>query len=87
MSKETGGPAFPQTMVDCGEPNGLVTNDELDNLGGMTLRDYFAAKALPVLCGKYVEAAEKVGLDEDWKAGIATDAYKIADAMLEARNK
>lgn len=43
---------------------------------GMTLRDYFAAKVMPsllVLCST--------------NASAALEAYKIADAMLEARQK
>ena len=42
---------------------------------GMTLRDYFAAKALPFLMSAY----------EDMDA-IAGVAYKMADAMLKARD-
>jgi hypothetical protein len=41
---------------------------------GMTLRDYFAAKSLPTLMSFY----------EDMD-GIAGAAYKMADAMLKAR--
>ena len=41
---------------------------------GMTLRDYFAAKSLPHLMSSY----------EDMD-GIAGAAYKMADAMLKAR--
>jgi hypothetical protein len=43
---------------------------------GMTLRDYFAAKSLPPLMHSY----------EDMDA-IAGVAYKMADAMLKAREK
>ena len=43
---------------------------------GMTLRDYFAAKSLPPLMSSY----------EDMDA-IAGVAYKMADAMLKAREK
>jgi len=45
--------------------------------GGMTLRDYFAAKAMQAM----------LGWDNDhtnWKS-YAEDAYDIADAMLKAR--
>ena len=41
---------------------------------GMSLRDYFAAKSLPHLMSSY----------EDMD-GIAGAAYKMADAMLKAR--
>ena len=45
---------------------------------GMDLRDYFAAKAMQGLIGKQLI----IGYDE---AVIAKDAYKMADAMMEAR--
>ena len=68
---------------------------------GMTLRDYFAAKALPI-CYQYwmgdyyhpdcpdAEDRNSEGrddFDEGNKNLIAEDAYKIADAMLRAREK
>ena len=52
---------------------------------GMTLRDYFAAKALPAAYADYCESARKIGFDEGWKMGVALDAYAMADAMLAAR--
>jgi hypothetical protein len=58
----TGGPAFPY------EPR-------YEN-GGMTLRDYFAAKAMTQLlpiCSTNESAAQ--------------EAYKVADAMLKAREQ
>ena len=63
----TGGPAFPSTMTD----------DTL-HVPGMTLRDYFAAKALQGL------VVSEAGLT--FKA-VAEDAYKYADAMLAERQK
>lgn len=68
MKENTGGPAFPHedTMSAALRP-------------GMTLRDYFAAKAMqaivanePTFAKEYVEMAAK-------------DAYAYADAMLKAR--
>jgi hypothetical protein len=47
---------------------------------GMTLRDYFAAKAMQVVlyqCDCFP--------DEDWRMGVALDSYAMADAMLKAR--
>jgi len=49
-------------------------NPHRTDMGGMSLRDYFAAKALPFLMSAY----------EDMDA-IAGVAYKMADAMLKAR--
>jgi len=44
---------------------------------GMTLRDYFAAKAMQGFL-----ATVKVGCPDDL---IAVDAYNLADAMMKAR--
>jgi hypothetical protein len=67
--KDDGGPAFPCT----GE--GLGTEFASD---GMTLRDYFAAKALQGV------AAYDNG--DDWDDDrIASWCYEQADAMLRAR--
>lgn len=63
----TGGPVFPVS-----HDMALVAG--LQNAYGMTLRDYFAAKAMPqmlALCGTRDVAA--------------VEAYRIADAMLKAR--
>jgi hypothetical protein len=56
---------------------------------GMTLRDYFAAKAMQSIVSKY----DMASVFEDCKTKepngmlilLAKDAYKLADAMLEAR--
>lgn len=47
---------------------------------GMTLRDYFAAKAMQANLTVIREFP-----DENWRMGLALDAYATADAMLEAR--
>jgi len=68
---------------------------------GMSLRDYFAAKAMPELTADAIvrmrsEATEqphRTGMDDfewadgstTWAEGIAVEAYQIADAMLRAR--
>jgi hypothetical protein len=51
---------------------------------GMTLRDYFAAKAMQGLL-KNALTEEFHLIDNDWMAGISMDAYSMADAMLKAR--
>ena len=62
MNQDNGGPAFPvQDMSKWQVP-------------GLTLRDYFAAKAIGYTvdhCTTYSRSAE--------------EAYKMADAMLEVR--
>jgi hypothetical protein len=64
----TGGPAFPHT-----EANGENSVEV-----GMTLRDYFAAKAMSSLI-------EDPDLRSAHLDGAAIFAYKMADAMLKAR--
>jgi hypothetical protein len=63
--KQTGGPAFP-----------LVIPPEHSYSTGMTLRDYFAAKAMQALMTRYA-------YDEK----LPDRAYKVADTMLKAREK
>jgi len=63
-------PAFPVLIVN--RPK------KLHKYNGMTLRDYFAAKAMQGL----VENANWRGMPED---ALAKEAYKMADAMLKAR--
>ena len=63
----TGGPAFPSPYDD----------DE-----GMTLRDYFAAKAMQGLLAGSGDEDGYVGYDAD---ALAAQVYVMADAMLKAR--
>lgn len=74
--KNTGGPAFP-----C-EYEGSTRSDAY----GMTLRDYFAAKALNALLGG-APGGTSFGVNHmDTNMNYALASYAIADAMLEARN-
>ena len=58
-----------------------VTEDRTQPLSvGMTLRDYFAAKAMQALI-----SSPKLGVFED--GVIAEAAYKISDVMLKARGQ
>ena len=73
----TGGPAFPW----CGDLNECPTI----NLG-MTLRDYFAAKAMTTMF--YPKIMESIRTDEDLDClEVAGFAYAMADAMLKAREQ
>jgi hypothetical protein len=58
-------PAFPAMHFDLA-----------DNEHGMTLRDYFAAKAMQTLVSKH-----------NHEGDVSRNAYKIADAMLKARQE
>jgi hypothetical protein len=64
-ARKSGGPAFPA-------PAGVAHITEQ----GMTLRDYFAAKAMP-FCLKNCFSTE----------GAVERSYEIADAMLKERKQ
>lgn len=66
MTKETGGPAFPKF------------SQTLQATDGMTLRDYFAAKAMPWV-------ASNLAASNYSYRRVAETSYEIADFMLEAR--
>jgi hypothetical protein len=83
MDKNTGGPAFPATMEQLSY-----------QIDGMTLRDYFAAKAMqgqytavfrPVFSGD--ENSVLDALDNSAYMDIASNSYAMADAMLKAREQ
>ena len=69
-NKDNGGPAFP-----C-QYEGSTRSDAI----GMTLRDYFAAKAMQGYCSR------EDSIECEFSS-IASDSYAMADAMLEARNQ
>jgi len=71
----TGGPAFPIPLQPGQSYNGHAPCD------GMTLRDYFAAKAM---AGMLAAPPGKLPAQNNG-ADVARDAYMIADAMLKAR--
>lgn len=88
--KPTGGPAFPVVIYAtpvapagaasdgaAGGPRELVTY-------GMSLRDYFAAAAL-LAC--YAAMASNPAPGPFWMKKLASNAYEIADAMLEERER
>ena len=74
----TGGPAFPYVYDD---PNKGVRNIQT----GMTLRDYFAAKAMQGFLAN-PEAFEQQDEDTTIADTYAREAYVYADAMLKARD-
>jgi hypothetical protein len=76
MDKNTGGPAFPIGSGDMRDPQ------------GMTLRDYFAAKAvvgLLTMADEWRSYFRRDGDGTTWKDEAAKAAYEVADAMLRAR--
>lgn len=78
-----GGNAFPVS--------GLQDHPEFN---GMSLRDYFAAKAMQGMLAvpddqRYGDRADKTLSIEEWQqwcvTGVVEHAYRVADAMLAAR--
>lgn len=67
--KPDGGPAFPNDRIH--------VLDEIVCSTGMTLRDYFAAKALVI---KFGPEGSSMAMSQ-----TARMCYEMADAMLEAR--
>lgn len=53
----------------------------------MTLRDYFAAKAMQAYIGTYPCQSDPDAMLQVEPYDIAYDAYKMADAMLAERSK
>jgi hypothetical protein len=79
----TGGPAFPMTGMDF--RNGQQV--EAVHQRGMTLRDYFAAKAMQAhIAASWVALGKAHATNTDAiNPIIAMAAYETADAMLKAR--
>ena len=73
--------AFPNTTVKATEPPG-THKKILDP--GMDLRDYFAAKAMQ---GIVSALTTPTGLSNADESGVSKAAYKVADAMIEARRR
>jgi hypothetical protein len=71
MTKETGGPAFPQSVLD---------NHQYKIYDGMTLRDWFAGQQL--IAYRAHPANEPIANLNF----IADYCYAMADAMLKARS-
>ena len=76
-----GGPAFPRAGMrpDVDERSGI----EAMATNGMTLRDYFAAKALTGMIASAPVCDRSAIIKSAW----ACIAYEWADAMLAARAK
>lgn len=93
-----GGPAFPMQEPQAihayavAAIDGITDPDERDRaylkaraeaVGGASLRDYFAAKALQGLLAAQVHGFN----DQPAKGPFASMAYEMADAMLAARKE
>lgn len=76
MSKNTGGPAFSSAESFDRFKQAHIPADQ-----GMTLRDYFAGKALATLVQSWADSSPKHAEE------CAKIAYQFADAMIAERAK
>ena len=75
VDKYNGGPAFPVPDID----GGAVAE-------GMSLRDYFAAKAMQGFAtNEYLDEGGRLTARFNNDAQMARTAYEWADALLKAR--
>lgn len=80
MARNDGGQAFPRPKFWDGDGN----PDNDCEQGGMSLRDYFAAKALHGVLQNLADMNAESRAD---LPRFARDCYKMADAMLAERAK
>ena len=82
MSANTGGSAFPNPARNLVDPYDPGMRERVHNeMLGMTLRDYFAAKALAS------EVLARAAFNYADAPAMAELAYRYADAMLLERAK
>ena len=75
MNNPSAFPGKQKALLIKSEHSDIAKEYEIDQ-NGMTLRDYFAAKAMQ---------AELTGYQGEWYDRVAKEAYKMADAMMKAR--
>jgi hypothetical protein len=82
--KNKGGSAFPEIISDKDKDGQYDTY----SYGGMSLRDYFAAKAMR-FCGAGIFGidATDVKARQTFAKNVAIISYEISDAMLAEREK
>lgn len=77
-AKDTGGSAFPEVFSDHDQKSNDQWVTETYTSGGMTLRDYFAAKAMAALIIDPARADQS-------RQECARLSYLMADSMIAAR--
>ena len=80
-------PAFPgkqKALLIKSEHSDIAKEYEIDQ-NGMTLRDYFAAKAMQTYLADKDLIDMFIYMNADVKEQVALTAYQMADAMLKAR--
>ena len=78
MTQPANPPAFPTfEVIDQWDKDREKYREAMLPAGGMSLRDYFAAKVVARLIPDHVYSC----------ATVAEEAYQLADAMLRARER
>ena len=77
MKGDNGGPAFPNVPDGAGDK-------WADWDKGMSMRDYFAAKAMQ---GILANQGQLDVINESALLWVTADSYRLADAMLKARGE
>ena len=72
--------AFPHNTVVVDKEGGIIKHHK-----GMTLRDYFAAKAMQATVDAWIQRSIYPPTDPPTDDEVAKNAYAMADAMLKAR--
>ena len=76
FNKPINSPAFPKTpFIDFGTPQ-----------NGMSLRDYFAARAMQSMI-PFLSINDELTIENIRGNNFARDSYAVADAMLKAREE
>jgi len=81
MSKDNSEPAFPVTIEPSAQARASI-NARPAQYRGISIRDYFAAKAMQAFLSTYPKGVVTSPLED-----IAADAYEVANAMLKAREQ
>ncbi|MEG6305299.1 hypothetical protein UXP06_11975 [Enterobacter ludwigii] len=82
MKKQNGGQAFPRQQWEYDGHNNVLQYQE----DGMTLRDYFAAKAMQGWLASFPADACHPSVSGVCDK-VAKQSYELADAMLKAREE
>jgi len=89
---DDGGPAFPTKCINNSDMDAVgfegdsIPPDHCAQYSGMTLRDYFAAKAMQGWLASYGPDSRHPA-DFDGCAKVAAQSYAMADALLRARQQ
>jgi len=83
MKIKTGGSAFPEIYTDAKVNEHNQEYGDTYSVGGMTLRDYFSAKAMQGVLSS-PDLKSEIQNNPQWVAALS---FRFADAMIRERDK